>query len=220
MPRSSPALASNSAFTMHVYKYISILTIVLLAVPLSCTLPSSFAAQQTAQPKPRPDSSPAFKPFLDRVRAYSNVHKAAATGLPGGKPTDLPEVITARQIALARKIREARRDAKRGDLFFDDSAKAFRTVIASQFAGSQGQKVRTTIRQGSPLPDLHLKVNETYPAGMAFTTVPPALLLKLPKLPDTLSYCIVGPDFVLLDVEANLVVDFIPDVIPKSLEAQ
>jgi len=220
VPRSSPALASNSAFIMHVHKYISSFAIALLAVPLACTLPSRIAAQQAAQAKPNPDSSPAFKPFLDRVRAYSNVHKAAASGLPGGKPTDLPEVITARQLALARKIREARPDAKRGDIFSEDSAEAFRNVIASQFAGPEGQKARTTIRQGSPLPDLHLKVNETYPAGTPFTTVPPALLLKLPKLPDSLSYCIVGPDFVLLDVEANLVVDFIPDVIPKSLEAQ
>jgi hypothetical protein len=47
-----------------------------------------------------------------------------------------------------------------------------------------------------------------------FTTVPPSLLLKLPKLPDQVAYRIVGRDLILLDVEANLVVDKIPEIIP------
>jgi hypothetical protein len=47
-----------------------------------------------------------------------------------------------------------------------------------------------------------------------FTTVPPTLLLKFPKLPDQVTYRIVGHDLILLDSEANLVVDTIPGSIP------
>ena len=57
-------------------------------------------------------------------------------------------------------------------------------------------------------------MNEPYPDGVPFTTVPPTLLLRFPKLPDQLAYRIVAHDLVLLDVDANLVIDRIPEIIP------
>ena len=61
-------------------------------------------------------------------------------------------------------------------------------------------------------------MNQTYPDGVPFTTVPPTLLLKLPKLPEKVAYRIVGRDLILLDVEANLVVDRITEIIPQKLD--
>jgi len=49
------------------------------------------------------------------------------------------------------------------------------------------------------------------PCHLPSTTVPPTLLLRLPRLPDKLAYRIVGHDFVLQDTEARLIVDFIPE---------
>ena len=49
-----------------------------------------------------------FKEFTDHVQEYVKLHKAVEANLPVLKPTDLPEMITAHQQALARKIREAR----------------------------------------------------------------------------------------------------------------
>ena len=123
-------------------------------------------------------------------------------------------MITAHQLAMARKIREARPNAKRGEIFTEDATKAFRITIREEFRGPQGRNARTTIRQGAPLTKIHLQVNEPYPDGLPFTTVPPTLLLRLPKLPDQIAYRIVGRDLVLLDVAANLVVDEIPEAIP------
>jgi hypothetical protein len=203
---------------MSNWKYISKLAAALLLVFLARERASTARSQQTSSQHGDSAISGEFKEFTDRVHAYAGLHKSAASGVPGGKPTDLPEVIAARQLALARKISEARPNAKRGDIFSDRAAKGFRTVIREQLVGPEGHKARTTIRQGDPLPKLQLKVNEAYPSELGFTTVPPALLLKLPKLPDVLAYRIVGSDFVLLDVEANLVVDFLPDVIPGSVE--
>jgi len=58
-------------------------------------------------------------------------------------------------------------------------------------------------------------VNEPYPDGVPFTTVPPSLLLEFPKLPEqVVTYRIVGHDLILLDVDANLVLDRIPEIIP------
>jgi len=198
-------------------KYISkIAALLLLSVVRQDSLAS--CSHQTSPKQDDPAISSGLKQFTDRVHTYANLHKSAASGVPGSKPTDLPEVIAARQLALARKIREARPGAKRGDIFTEDAAKAFRIVIRAQFEGPDGHKARTTIRQGDPLPEMQLKINETYPSKLPFTTVPPSLLLKLPKLPDVLAYRIVGRDFLLLDVEADLVVDFIRDVIPASVE--
>ena len=67
--------------------------------------------------------------------------------------------------------------------------------------------------QGDPVKAVRLRVNQPYPDGVPYTTVPPTLLLRLPKLPDEVAYRIVDRDLVLLDVKANLVVDLIPEVI-------
>ena len=60
-----------------------------------------------------------------------------------------------------------------------------------------------------------LRVNESYPAGAPLPTVPPSLLLNLPPLPPEVEYRIVGTDLILHDVEANLIVDWIPDAISR-----
>jgi hypothetical protein len=173
-------------------------------------------SQNTASAKDQSDVSAGYKEFLDRVQSYVSLHKTIESTLPPLKPTDLPELISAHQQALARKIREARTNAKRGDIFTDNARRAFRDSVRNEFQGANARNARTTIRQGAPLKKIHLHVNEPYPDGVPFTTVPPTLLLKFPKLPDQVAYRIVGRDLILVDVEANLVIDTIPEIIPFS----
>jgi hypothetical protein len=80
--------------------------------------------------------------------------------------------------------------------------------------GAKAKNVRKTIRQGEPLIDVRLSVNAAYPDRLPRTTVPPTLLLSLPQLPPEVAYRIVGHFFVLEDIEARIVVDFIPGAIP------
>jgi hypothetical protein len=171
-------------------------------------------AQGPVSTKEPSEVTAGFKVFLNRVGTYVSLHKSIESTLPALKSTDLPEMITAHQLALARKIREARPNVKRGEIFTEDATEAFRITIREEFRGPQGRNARTTIRQGVPLTKVHLQVNEPYPDGVPFTTIPPTLLLKLPKLPDQVAYRIVGRDLILLDVAANLVVDRIPEAIP------
>jgi hypothetical protein len=58
-----------------------------------------------------------------------------------------------------------------------------------------------------------LKVNTPYTAD-ALPTVPPNVLANLPQLPEDLEYRILGRDLILRDVHANLIVDFVPRIIP------
>lgn len=173
-------------------------------------------SQNTASAKDQSAVSAGYKEFLDRVQSYVSLRKTIESTLPPLKPTDLPELISAHQQALARKIREARTNAKRGDIFTDNARRAFRDSVRNEFQGANARNARTTIRQGAPLKEIHLHVNEPYPDGVPFTTVPPTLLLKFPKLPDQVAYRIVGRDLILVDVEANLVIDMIPEIIPLS----
>jgi hypothetical protein len=173
-------------------------------------------SQNTASAKDQSDVSDGYKEFLDRVQSYVSLHKTIESTLPPLKPTDLPELISAHQQALARKIREARTNAKRRDIFTENAVRAFRDSVRDEFHGANARNARTTIRQGAPLKEIHLHVNEPYPDGAPFTTVPPTLLLKFPKLPDQVAYRIVGRDLILVDVEANLVIDTIPEIIPLS----
>ena len=180
---------------------------------------AAIGGQNASPPSSKEEAKNAaeFKEFLDRVQAYVNLHKTIASSLPALKPTALPEMINAHQQALARKIREARTQAKRGDIFSEKSRAAFRRAVRDEFRGPQGRLARKTIQQGEPLKEVHVRVNETYPDGVPFTTVPPTLLLRFPKLPDEVAYRIVDRDLILLDVEANLVIDSIHEIFPPAI---
>ena len=193
---------------------------------MSAVLTAFLVAAGTAgsavdQPKDHAESNPGFQEFLRKVEDYVRLRKAAEASLPKLKTTDLPELIAAHQQALARKLREARPHARRSDIFTQRSCEAFLRAIQSEFSGPHAAYARATIQQGSPLKqESHLKVNEVYPAAVPYTTVPPTLLLKLPKLPDQVEYRIVDRDLVLLDIKANLVVDLIVEAMPPGFSGR
>jgi len=58
-----------------------------------------------------------------------------------------------------------------------------------------------------------LKVNATYPEGNPLPTTPPNVLQNLPKLPEQLEYRIWNKNLIIRDVQANIIVDFIPNAI-------
>ncbi len=197
----------------HASQAILLATVLLLArAPIA-------RGQNASPPSPKEEAknSAEFKEFLYRVQAYVTLHKKVASSLPALKPTALPEMINAHQQALAREIREARPQAKRGDIFSEKSRAAFRRAVRDEFRGPQGRLARKTIQQGEPLKEVHVRVNGTYPDGVPFTTVPPTLLLRFPKLPDEVAYRIVDRDLILLDVEANLVIDSIHEIFPPAI---
>jgi len=197
----------------HASQAILLATVLLLArAPIA-------RGQNASPPSPKEEAknSAEFKEFLYRVQAYVTLHKKVGSSLPALKPTPLPEMINAHQQALAREIREARPQAKRGDIFSEKSRAAFRRAVRDEFRGPQGRLARKTIQQGEPLKEVHVRVNGTYPDGVPFTTVPPTLLLRFPKLPDEVAYRIVDRDLILLDVEANLVIDSIHEIFPPAI---
>ena len=154
-----------------------------------------------------------FKTFTDRVQAYVKLQKDLEASLPTLKPTMDAAQIVEHQHALARKIADARRDARQGDIFTHEVAERFRKIIRRAFDGPEGRLARKTIQQDSPLKVPVLHVNDVYPENIPVTTTPPTLLRMLPELPPELTYRFVGHDLTLQDTKARLTVDLIPKVI-------
>jgi hypothetical protein len=172
-------------------------------------------ASQKPLAAPVLDEKELVRRFTERLHEYLKLHKDQENSLPALKPTEDTEKITSHQKALAEKIRRARAQAQRGQIFTPEVQQYFIGLIHNEFHGPVGRETRSSINKGEPLRG-RLGINESYPDGVPLTTVPPTLLLALPKLPQELKYGIVDHDLILLDVKANLVVDLMIDVIPKS----
>ncbi len=163
-----------------------------------------------AETPPLNKQPPGFDDFTQRVQQYMKLRKT----LPNERTAKRQKQIVDRRHSIAEAIREARPAAKQGDIFTPESTPEFLRVIRGTLRGASAANVRKTIRQGEPVTGVHLTVNGPYPEHLPRTTVPPTLLLRLPRLPDKLAYRIVGHDFVLQDTEARLVVDLIPGALP------
>jgi hypothetical protein len=54
-----------------------------------------------------------------------------------------------------------------------------------------------------------------FPAANEMATMPPSLLRALPPLPVELEYRLVGEHLVLRDVKAAMILDYIPNAVPR-----
>jgi hypothetical protein len=166
--------------------------------------------------------------FQKRIDAYMAIHKEAAKGAPPLKETKNPAEIKAAQDALGAKIRAARTTAKQGDIVTPEIQNKFRRLMYPVVTnpapqGTAGREVKKDIKEelkenteerkeegGKPVV---LKVNVSYPDETPLPTTPPQVLMNLPKLPEQLEYRIIGKNLIIRDVEADIIVDFVPNAI-------
>jgi hypothetical protein len=190
------------------------------SAPSSAPAPSAVATagandqQKMAAPQTNADAL-LMKDFKDRIDAYMKLHDRQEKGDAKQKETSKPEKIKASQDALAAKIQAARKDAKPGDVFTPEIRQMFRRLMYPEMKGPDAAETKKTTREDEGLPTKGqiLKVNSRYPDSSPLPTVPPNLLVRLPQLPEELEYRIVNKDLILRDVNANLIVDFIPNAI-------
>jgi hypothetical protein len=170
------------------------------------TTPAAPAAQAVATADPA-----ALEDFTRRLDEYVNVQHRLAKESPRLKETNNPGEITAAQDVLAAKIRAARQDARRGDIFTPQVATLFRRLMYPELTGADGRDTKANIDDEQA--SIRLQVNATYPATEPLQTLPPNILANLPQLPEDVEYRVVGRNLVLRDVDANIIVDFIPNAI-------
>ena len=182
------------------------------AILLTAILAVAAAAQ--THPASSEKDAAAVQEFEARVTEYLNLRKDKAGSLP--TPTRSAKKLAESREGIRARVQENRANAKQGDIFTAQVAAYFHRQIASAFKGQRGARVLASLEHAEPATKIPLQVNQPYPDGVPLQSMPPTLLLKLPKLPRELQYRIVGRNLVLLDIEPNLAVDILPDAIPAT----
>ena len=170
-----------------------------------------------------------IKDFGDRVERYWEIHKKAeAAAPPIDKKKEDPAAILEHEKALAAGIRAARANAAEGDIFTARVQELIVAIIGRELSTGKGKTVRDMIlgegnpkhhdnegesKRPEPPAKIVLAVNANYPTAAPLSTVPPSVLLKLPKLPEGLEYRFVGRHLILFDSKANIIVDILRNAI-------
>ena len=173
------------------------------------------AACKTEEANPPADpTKQVFEDFAKRIDNYMKVRKPLADSVGELDPTKSQAEITARGVGLANAIIAARAQAKPGDIFTPEVATILATLIKQEYSRRTEPVQETRDDQQDELPDFVPKVNQLYPTTYPLATFPATLLPLLPPLPDELEYRVVQHYLVIRDVEANVIVDFMPNAVP------
>jgi len=214
-------LVTTPSVTRLLSKLLAIPAISRLAVAAALTsivstawpgAPAVVSAQEHASAATA-DRERALKEFAQRVNTYVELKKKMHTDLPKPKPGDRATTGKAEttEDTLAARIQIARKDAKRGDLF-GDAATYIKQIIQHD---TETRGVRDAYAAMEEVPaQSPPAVNAVYPPKAALATVPPLILVNLPRLPDGLEYRFMGRDLILRDRDANLIVDFVSGAVP------
>lgn len=171
------------------------------------------AVKTSTDPAVNPNAA-VMADFKARVERYAELHKDLAKGSAKQKEDTTAERISAQKDALAAKIQAARAGAKQGDIFAPEMRPVFRRLLAPELKGEEGRDAKAIIKDDAPAPGtVAFKVNAKYPENQPKPTMPANLLLNLPPLPEPLEYRVVGQHLLLLDTAADVIVDYILNVI-------
>ena len=191
-----------------------------LAGSVPPTHPAALVPQSVESREPQesteggqPRMSDTAAEFDRRVRAYMAVHRAAAAEGPPIRVTTNTGEVRQSVDALALLIRLRRPGAQQGDIFTPAIATLVRDAIRKGCDGNFIALLALAIEElEAPLPAP--VVYGRWLEGAPLPTMPVDLLAELPRLPAGLEYRFVNRDLVLLDVDADLIVDFVSDAIP------
>lgn len=184
----------------------------LLGVAGAMLITGAACTKEAAQ-KPDPIAT-TFSEFDRRIGVYMNLRKRLVADVGELDPTGSQAEIAARANGLAQAIAVARGGAKQGDIFTPEISSIIATLIKEEYARRTDTVLETRDDQQDELPDFVPQVNQVYPTTYPLATFPPALLPILPALPEQLEYRVVQNYLVLRDVEANVILDYLPNAVP------
>jgi hypothetical protein len=217
MEMNSPPAAGTQIGPIHPARLFSPGKLMLAVVILIHTAfwSSGALAQNNAGAPPVNPNAAALQEFKRRTDEYMRIHKQVEGTLKTLKTTRASKEITDHQQQLARGIVATRQAARQGDIFTDYVIAEFRRLIEIAMRGVNGKNIRASLARSEPV-RIEVAVNATYPPGIPLQSSPPTMLLNLPRLPAELDYRIVGNALVLRDIKANIIVDFMPNAIPRE----
>jgi hypothetical protein len=146
--------------------------------------------------------------FDARMLIYAELRADLQRGVPPLRVTDDPREILKAEHALAKRIRAARSGAHGGEIFTPEIASAFKHALVIETRPS----ICASILDDNP-GAFSYSINGTYPKRRPLSTVPPGILILLPKLPTDVEYRFLGQHLILHDTRANVILDRIRDAI-------
>ena len=151
--------------------------------------------------------------FNRNVKQYLQVREKVRSQLPPLSKDSTPEQIDSYQKRFVEGLRTARGYAKPGYAFTPAVADYIRTIIRTEFKGTDRAEIRQTILEADTT-GVPLRVNYPYPETKELTQIPPTLLLKLPQLPKEVKYRFVGRHMLLVYTDNGLIVDYMTNALP------
>ena len=172
---------------------------------------SASAPQAAAGP---PAELAEIKQFHDAIADYLALRNGLRKEVSGPVKDSTSVQLNNASDALAGAIQRARPNAEVGAIFSEPVA----TIIKRRIADAAGaEKLRKALADiddegaASSTPKVHLRL----PVSEHLATMPPSLLVVLPQLPKELEYRILGRYLILRDVDASLILDYIPAAVPR-----
>jgi hypothetical protein len=171
------------------------------------------AAQAPVRTRPPVNTQAAgLQDFEARLEGYLKLRASLLQNMKPLATTPIATELSARQTAIATALKKARAAAMPGDLVPAAVAAQIAATIREDFTRRSAADERATFSEVPAV--LRPVINQTYPADAALPTVPPLLLMNLPRLPDNLQYRFYGRHLLLLDGDAHVIVDYIADALP------
>ena len=173
------------------------------------------------------DGPETLRKFQEEVEEYVELRKKVLKKIPPVSTSPPPRRLPPTRKPSPRRSSPIGR-GETGRHLQEPVEAAIRRILQREFSGPDGPALIKAIKQGNPRvegnprpgPDPGDQAGRDggrqrgLPDGAPFSSVPPSLLLKLPPLPEQVRYRFVGRTLILRDTEANVILDFIPDVVP------
>jgi hypothetical protein len=163
-----------------------------------------------------PQNSFAVHRFNEQIAAYMVIRQNVAQRVGVPEASSNASDIIAMQANLAHALRKARPRAQGGDIFSADVGVEFRRRIHDVLEQRQvsADALVADLRRESPETFCTLAVNGSF--DWRFGAMMPTVVIEaLPDLPWPLQYRFVCRDLVLLDVDAGLIIDILPDALTE-----
>jgi hypothetical protein len=146
--------------------------------------------------------------FDARMLTYADMRADLQRGMTPLRLTDDLREIRKAEHALAKRIRAVRSGAHGGEIFTPEIAAAFRRALLLETRPS----TCASILDDNP-GAFDYSINDTYPKRRPLSTVPPGILMLLPRLPADVEYRFLGRHLILHDSRANVILDRILEAI-------
>ena len=177
---------------------------------------AALAASAGVSTVPAQSAAGGLQQFDQRIAAYAELHQRVYAVFPPWSPTDDASVLVRRRAHLGSAIRTERGHSTQGEIFDSATAATLRDIVADALRGVDVELLLADVYEGCETPAGYRPVvNASYP-DWATHQMPVALLIALPALPAGIQYRLIDHDLLLWDVNADVIIDVLPDALPRA----